>query len=763
MQTPHHPGDRPLGGLGDSQLNLILRDIAWVPVCPSVALCLVQAVQSASPDDQADAIEQATRLVESDPALAANLLRAACRQGVPPPRIARQAVARLGLTGLRRLAMAMQVLPPLDASADRSDSAPSATDGGLDRPAMRRHSLAVGIASESIARLLGLPLEPGAAHLCGLLHDLGKLALDLCMPKSYARAMAAAADHDASIASCEREVFGVDHATAGRRLGELWKLPEPLVNVLWLHHQPPAAIPAIIDERRLVAAVALADALARSGPIGSAGNCAALGPEEVASLAGELGLTAGQVDGISAGLAEQVEQRLAALCPGDPGPQGDLAESVAAAQRELARLCEPPASQPDHARAFRSLADLAAAITPQTCLPDALAEIAKAFASAHGLQPSRARPVVAYAIGPSGAVLAACCTGQDPPAYRTATAPHLADSRLAGPCPPPGPAAQALDSVLGDSGVFSDWMDMSACRHQPLPCAGHWIGGLLYSQAGPQADSLPDAQTQQGLAAALGLSLGVVLDHDKAIRLSEQLADASRLIAHTQEALAEAKTLTTVAELAAGAAHELNTPLAIVSGRAQLMARQAAGEAERTTWLLIAEQAQRISDIITALMEYASPPPPNRQAVAVPALLEQAAAAFSSCEHPKSALARVDIRAEAGLPSLKADPAQLQSVLVELMRNAATAAVSDPRMTLSAETDGCNGVVRICVADDGPGMDSQTLARAFLPFFSAHAAGRRRGLGLALARRYVENNGGRIWIRSRPNQGTAVFLEFPPA
>ena len=65
------------------------------------------------------------------------------------------------------------------------------------------------------------------------------------------------------------------------------------------------------------------------------------------------------------------------------------------------------------------------------------------------------------------------------------------------------------------------------------------------------------------------------------------------------------------------------------------------------------------------------------------------------------------------------------------------------------------------VRDTGPGMDARTLDSAFTPFFSAQRAGRRRGLGLPRAKRYVENNGGRIWIRTRPGEGTTVYVQLP--
>ena len=101
--------------------------------------------------------------------------------------------------------------------------------------------------------------------------------------------------------------------------------------------------------------------------------------------------------------------------------------------------------------------------------------------------------------------------------------------------------------------------------------------------------------------------------------------------------------------------------------------------------------------------------------------------------------------------------------MAELIANAATVAPAGSAVTLTAEMPEINGPVLVTVADNGPGMDEQTLAQAFTPFFSQQKAGRRRGLGLPRVKRHLENNGGRIWIDSRPGEGTTVYVQLPPA
>ncbi len=291
----------------------------------------------------------------------------------------------------------------------------------------------------------------------------------------------------------------------------------------------------------------------------------------------------------------------------------------------------------------------------------------------------------------------------------------------------------------------------------PLASGGHWLGGVIC----PADDAR--AAAKDAMAPALALSLGLVQRRDVADAMSEALAGASQLLAETREALAEAKTLAALGDLAAGAGHELNTPLAVVSGRAQLMRDKAETPEDRRTWQTIADQAQRISDIITGLMDFASPPAPKIEPLSVEKLLSESANAFSSSEHPQAAACGVDIQVEDGVPLIQADGGQVKAVLLELLANASLAVGSEGLIVLSASADYSRRHVLLKVRDNGSGMDAATLARAFTPFYSAQKAGRRRGLGLSKAKRYVENNGGRMWIDSEPGKGTVVSIQLPAA
>ena len=116
------------------------------------------------------------------------------------------------------------------------------------------------------------------------------------------------------------------------------------------------------------------------------------------------------------------------------------------------------------------------------------------------------------------------------------------------------------------------------------------------------------------------------------------------------------------------------------------------------------------------------------------------------------------------LPEVLVDPQQIKQALIEIIDNAFQATdEKHGHISVHAAYDAYSSRVVVSVSDNGCGMDEETLRRAFDPFFSSKPAGRRRGLGLAKAMRWVESSGGVIRLESRPNQGTRVMMLLPAA
>jgi len=109
-----------------------------------------------------------------------------------------------------------------------------------------------------------------------------------------------------------------------------------------------------------------------------------------------------------------------------------------------------------------------------------------------------------------------------------------------------------------------------------------------------------------------------------------------------------------------------------------------------------------------------------------------------------------------------ADAHQLRDILWAVLDNAVQACdFSKGRLEINSPSRASDEMVRIVVADNGPGMLPEVLEHAFDPFFSYRPAGRGRGMGLTLGYRLAEINGGRLWINSRLGEGTRVTIELP--
>jgi len=742
------------GRLTAGQVDLIVCELDSLPTLPAVAARLVSLAAEAQAGPEAQA--RIVRLIGSDQALTAKLLFLVNSSTSHRVGTAKEAIERMGFSSACSAVLSVKVFAASDEAA--------AGRAGLELRAFWRHCLAVACAAEMISELLHLPVRPEEAFACGLLHDVGKLAMLHCLPKSYARALEAAAARSGNISDCERQIIGVDHSLFGRRLAERWRLPEVMQQVIWLHHQPLEAIPQSLADRRLIAAVGLADAIADQHHLGSSPSHAAAGSAALASA--QLGAGESAVAEVAGQLPGKVEELAELLGLGEVGGEALYREALAEANTELGRLNEQlrrrAEKQGIQAKAFRHMRDFIASLSPDAVIGEMLAGIARAMGAALNQPPSPDRPIVAYSISADDkAVLAVLWDGTDRQPWRTVA---LAGGFDAAAEDSPAPAGQVIPKFLADPADLAEWLDASAYEHQALISAGRWTGGVLYPAASSACPAGGEAaEICRAVASAVALALGLAQGRAKAMMLSEQLVGASQVLTDTQEALAQVRALAAVGEMAAGAAHELNTPLAVVSGRAQLMRERAGSAEERKVWQLIAEQAHRISDVVSELMEYASPQPAAPEALDVASLLKEAGEAFSASDHPQAGAAKVDIITGAGTPPAFANRSQIRGVLLELIRNAATAATGRPEIRLSAQYDELNDAVLLKVGDLGPGMDEKTIAGAFTPFFSRQRAGRRLGMGLPKAKRYVEMNGGRIWLQSRPGEGATVFMHLPPA
>ena len=240
---------------------------------------------------------------------------------------------------------------------------------------------------------------------------------------------------------------------------------------------------------------------------------------------------------------------------------------------------------------------------------------------------------------------------------------------------------------------------------------------------------------------------------DESTPLADRLA---QLEARFDEIL-ETEKLEALAEFAAGAGHEINNPLTVISGRAQLLLRDETDPERQHALALISAQAMRVYEMIADMMLFARPPRPEPQPVEIIALVDRILTDLRPrCLRQEIALVR---KGEAASISVDVDPTQLNVALRAIFQNAIEALGTGGHIEVVAEQ--AEDTLRIRITDDGPGIKPEERRHLFDPFYSARQAGRGLGFGLSKAWRIVTNHGGRIDVESQPGQGASFTVLLP--
>jgi len=223
------------------------------------------------------------------------------------------------------------------------------------------------------------------------------------------------------------------------------------------------------------------------------------------------------------------------------------------------------------------------------------------------------------------------------------------------------------------------------------------------------------------------------------------------------EQLRHADRLATVGKLAAGVAHELGTPLNVVSARAKMIRTgESEGDEVPDDARVIGEQTERMTRIIRQLLDFARTRSAERERTDLVGL----AADVIAMLRPQSSKAGVEVALEGdGAVVAPVDAAQLQQVLTNLVMNAIQAQPGRGAVRVRVERDGEDA--RVEVADAGPGVPEASRAEIFVPFFTTKDVGEGTGLGLSVVHGIVEEHGGSIVVDESDLGGAAFVLRLP--
>lgn len=219
-----------------------------------------------------------------------------------------------------------------------------------------------------------------------------------------------------------------------------------------------------------------------------------------------------------------------------------------------------------------------------------------------------------------------------------------------------------------------------------------------------------------------------------------------------QERLRHSEKLAAIGRLAAGVAHELGTPLAVVDGMAQRMVRRGEEEGEA-----IRKAVSRMGGIVRQLLEFGARESGDWKRVSARSLLVGAVGAVRG--EAESVGVGVELSEDGTELSIEGDQLRLESALVHLLRNAAQAAGSGG--TIRARAEGGEEAVRFVVEDSGSGVPEEVRSRLFEPFYTTKPAGVGAGLGLAVVHAVAEEHGGGVSVDGSSLGGARFALTIP--
>jgi signal transduction histidine kinase len=271
-----------------------------------------------------------------------------------------------------------------------------------------------------------------------------------------------------------------------------------------------------------------------------------------------------------------------------------------------------------------------------------------------------------------------------------------------------------------------------------------------------------DFRLMTTLIAAVPLALMVFLrshmtDRDRALLLAKSEQSVENL-QRLQAQLVHTEKLVSLGQLAAGAAHEINNPLAAILGFSDLLADDPLlPEKARNTAGKIREQARRTKTLVANLLSFARQVPPERTLLDINTVVSNAVQLRALDLRPTGP--RIDLQLESVLPGVRGDGNQLLQVFFNIISNAIDAMENTAGGLLTIRTIRDRGNVVILFSDNGPGLKDPH--RVFDPFYTTKPVGKGTGLGLSICFGIVQEHGGKI-LCYNGQQGGAVFrVELP--
>ncbi len=734
-------------------VKVLINKIQDLPTLPAVA---VQALEAAMQEEVN--IAQLAGIIEADPALSLKLLKLVnSPQHALSKKIStvHQAASLLGLTTLRCCLLGVVTQDYL---------APRNQELLAEQKKLWSHSLACAVAAQLIAQKTYPELKQ-EAFMAGILHDIGKAVLMLAFPETYTRLQST----QQTVQARELAELGCTHSQAGKWLASKWLLPEKLLQAIHYHHHSPAALQNTHLQQELLWILILADQLAHEYFLDQ--NPLSNDQARFKYLLNLLNLQEKDIEQIQFQIATLYSKR-AHLFNLENDPEQILVPVIQRARHELAAISldlEHKRQSLEYSNQLLELTKDMALDLGQACAAE---EVFYAVASSF-LHWEKYHAGVVYTVDMENRILEGQVWLQSQQSKRFIC---FLDNKGH-----PVWDHQTQDLPQGLKKIISSYRDRmqtqqsasiatgSGClQYQapfyilPLTSDKSQIYGELSLAPNHREQQLhaEDRAALQQIASLILAALETIKSQENVEVRNEELSLALWKNQQINHELMQTERLAAVGQLAAGAAHEINNPLAIINARAQLLQINEEDPKKQGQLKQITDQIERISSILTNLMDFARPAPPQVQDVFLPDILDK----VSQLLEPALKRSSIDLSKDYAqdLPRIKADPNQLEQIIMNLLINAQQA-MEEKGGTLSLHlgTDQTSQYVLIQIKDQGVGIPDRDLKRIFDPFFSTKDPGKGTGLGLSTSLSIVENHYGKLDLQSTPGAGTTVTIQLP--
>lgn len=752
-------------------------EISKLPTLPSVAIEAFRLLEG-----EQSSFDSIADLIKNDQVLAGKILHYANTASVGTRQKVTsipQAVAVLGFTTLRTIILSVSVFNCFTGIF---------THHKKNLVNFWLHSIGVAAAAEALANKLGFP-SADEAYIAGLIHDLGKLVCYVEEPAKFEQ-VCQELDMQGTYSTSpgllpldiEQNIFNTSHIEAGQRLAAQWELPATLARVMWLHHQPvfKTITPTTTNLPQLIR---FADVLCVTHNVGasyfltSGLYCHEHFHFALEHLILHHHLSADDIDEIMTEVHARVKAVSNVLGIWDEKVYHKLITAANATLGTFSMQMEKSNRRLlSSNQLLEAICDLSRKLKPNLALPEAAQ--AAAFAALQAFDVNRALCLIRDQ--ESHMFVGSFYNGKD---WQTVNIPadisaikkysrNQASSDIE--LEAAKQLAQTSINISQGRRLESEIINMVANSrflatffvadskhyHDEEPILGELI--VDFADSASQKIGLKETKKHfETFALAAGSAIENILLQKNLSRHTRQMEETSRKMEEHQHQLFHSHRLATVGRLAAGAAHEINNPLTIISLNIQIIQRLLDKKEEnselRKRLQIVSEQEERISKIIQDLMGFSRPTQPKFMQSSISQIMDKVLLIIG--DRVSMAKIKVQNNIAPDLPHVLVDPLQIEQVFLNLLINANHAMPGNGEIILAAQR--LNGSIKVDITDTGDGISRKNLGKIFDPFFTTKKEGEGTGLGLAVCHSIVEHNGGSLRVTSEVGKGSTFTVILP--